>query len=230
MSIEESFKKPTYIETELASDSDDTNSLESLNSDYHAEDKYPYIKFPRKSMYVQGFRPAKPVRIILFEAKYRMPERKPVIKKTKAIVKYDLPQEDLESNKEVPMEHNYKITIAPSLTIEAVPEPKPEPKDEGWTKVKNTKKDKPEPVSEIRKQIPNRLCRYKSSCRRKDTCPYAHSLGEIKVNDCPYKSRCRYIILNPDGVYTNKPTCNRPCNLIHPNEPIEAYLKRVMIK
>lgn len=238
-----SFEEKTFIETydsndvDYSSDEMETSSSSSFGSELR-DDKKTYVPpFPRRSMYVKGFRPAKSVHIILFEAKHRMPERKkiPIVKKS--VAKYDLPKE--EEVVAPPMEHTYKVVmveppkevIKPKIKPEVVEE-KTNP-EEGWTTVKEKRKEtKPTspPIVTPVKKILNRLCRYKSHCKRQDTCPYAHSVSEVKVNDCTYKAKCRYIVSKSPNIYTNKEGCNRPCNLLHPNEAIEAYLKRVMTK
>lgn len=234
-------RERTYSESNAICYDSDTNESDStsLSSyDEHKEDKYPYVKlFPRKSPYCLGIRQSKPVRIILFDSKYRLPTKKPkVIEKPENEVKNSwfsstgpVSEETAKEEEPIKMEHNYKVIGKEEEPVRKEHKPE-EVAEEGWTKVDNKKKKiENNSAREIRDKIPNRLCRFEARCRRRDTCPYAHSISEIRVKDCPYKARCRWVLSTPEG-YINSSNCSRPCNLLHPNEPIDAYLKRVMIK
>ena len=62
----------------------------------------------------------------------------------------------------------------------------------------------------------NEICQH-SNCR------FAHSLDELKVSDCLFKHRCRFVRMSNGELVNNGP---KVCIHKHPDENIESFMRR----
>ena len=62
------------------------------------------------------------------------------------------------------------------------------------------------------------------TCPHKQNCRFAHSVSELEIPKCLLGSACKYVILQPNGVYTT--VKGKFCNRKHPGETNENFCER----
>jgi hypothetical protein len=63
-----------------------------------------------------------------------------------------------------------------------------------------------------------------TTCPHKQNCRFAHSMSELEIPKCLLGSTCKYVILQPNGVYTT--VKGKFCNRKHPGETNENFCER----
>lgn len=100
--------------------------------------------------------------------------------------------------------------------------------DEGWIEIK--KKEKKIVEDDVKNAYTcTKMCSFINSgkkCNNKG-CSYAHSLDELRINECKYPN-CN-MVFNEDGYFFNTNN-NKICNNIHSCESKSNYLERVGIQ
>ena len=139
--------------------------------------------------------------------------------------------------KPVPVKASWPILLQPKST-----KPKPRPLDpEVWalpTCPASKRKSQPIHVNITVAPTPpppepivyryNRLCKFADQCRKRATCPFAHSYEEWQVDACHAGQNCRNVIAaRTRGVFVSKPNCQRVCCFLHPSETKQSVAARI---
>ena len=85
--------------------------------------------------------------------------------------------------------------------------------------------ERPENVKrEAVKNSKSRICKFGQKCKFKTTtCSYAHSEGEMVIQDCQFNTKCRFVKFS-DGKYIHHN--GGKCLFLHPNETKAMFLVR----
>ena len=62
-------------------------------------------------------------------------------------------------------------------------------------------------------------------CQHGDECRFAHSLDELKISDCLFEQRCRFVRMS-NGELINVDRTKNICSHKHPHENIETFMRR----
>jgi hypothetical protein len=62
-------------------------------------------------------------------------------------------------------------------------------------------------------------------CQHGDECRFAHSLDELKISDCLFEQRCRFVRMS-NGELINVDSTKKVCSHKHPHENIETFMRR----
>jgi hypothetical protein len=103
-----------------------------------------------------------------------------------------------------------------------VPDPEIAPWDPRYKVTPISARYRVQPLVEVR--VKNRICRFGTECRCKETCPFAHNLEELVPEKCSFGCRCRDVVVCK-GVVVNK-SPDRVCYFQHA-ETVKQYVQRV---
>ena len=84
---------------------------------------------------------------------------------------------------------------------------------------------------EPKKKEKTQMCRSvkeKTKCPHKNNCRYAHNFNELVVSVCGFNEKCRGVIMDKKGAYTNS-VDGKVCCYRHPGETKDNYRKRVRV-
>ena len=74
--------------------------------------------------------------------------------------------------------------------------------------------------------VKSRMCNSvdkKENCQHGTSCRFAHSLDELKVSDCLFEHRCRFVRMSNGELINNGA---KVCTHKHPHENIESFMRR----
>jgi len=84
---------------------------------------------------------------------------------------------------------------------------------------------------EPKKKEKTQMCRSvkeKTKCPHKNNCRYAHNFNELVVSVCGFNEKCRGVVMDKKGAYTNS-VDGKVCCYRHPGETKDNYRKRVRV-
>ena len=76
-----------------------------------------------------------------------------------------------------------------------------------------------------KKLYKTKLCSYGSECKRGEKCRFAHSRGELVINNCVFGNSCKFI-KKVDNSFINI-SKTKICSHKHPGENINNFRERI---